>query len=1260
MITKAVVAYMSKSRATLPDTKSKLIYKPIHFFFNSVDSFKNSSMEFIKSVLKQIFSDERTRFVIQYLDIELDAFDDSKRKSESEDKLWQYLSTIVRLSRGIILQITIDALDEALRAPSLGAVSIIDRLRTLLSDDLHGQVRLLVTHRDKIVPGIAIEDDIARINVNNETTRSSVRGLIQSMVHSNLVKSSCPEHTKAHIEEKLFGLSQGNYLHATLAWQRFAQGVQHWTHSEISLGLRRLDDPSAGLISSYCRLLNGIDSAYRATARTAFAILQVCREKIEPRELAFLATFYEHLEWQRPVSFSQETILSLESRCLRFESFLVESCDYLVKKTKDGMIDYAHTSVKDLLTKTHTNLSSEDATTLSFYSTSFRDSHRLMARLCTSILQLEICCQSTWVKFTKEAYRRMELDNIETKVSAVTQQTTDETRDKDQLAEDMGLDIDRLTTERVENPQDILGQGRSNRKDPMRTSVVNMILAEATDVEQEHVRIRKTWITRGSMTPCFVYSILHWLNHYQEAYPGNYASIHSQEYVTLLTSQVGDVSHMLWIFLTRHGVPHYEWNQAASLKSYREKALLRLIARGDYPSLLRTLIDEGADPNHVTNLHLQAKDVQGEEHGISPLSWAIVCQRKESFHLLLRNEKLQVNRGAMHSPKPVHFGVCVAEAHYLEKLVQHPDCNVNVKDHEGTPLHLALRLKNHAAVAMILDQEYVDIWATDFHGQSVYSRAFTHGTWGSIFEKMFQVSKKNTRATVSEKIEGESQLFLAGTYGWTNVEEVILREDLTQLFLVDPITGMSPLIKTAYFGRREKVLWMLDRVPPTGFPIRRETDRFDLLHLCADQDWEDVVRMLQRKYGLPSLSSDHKGRTLLHWAIEYGWDLDQFDISKHRHLLDCPDRDGRTAMHLAVVARNMEAVKALTHRGAACFLKDNQGMTPAHLAADLGFREALLFFISMTQREYGRTRSGASLLHLLALWFDGAMVHEFVSSKKALIDVVDEDRCTPLHYAAMANNLSSIDALVRLGCSVNARNTSRRTPVQEAIRGGSVGAVLLLLKLGADYTAVDSFGQSCLLMSCRYNQDVTTFRFLELGCNIHARDMFGMTPLHRACTNGNVPLLMHLLRSGADWRKKNKAQRKPLELAVEKRSTSAVKAMVIWLWDHHKKSSSRKRLFNQALTLAICESCGASIEDVLRSYKAEFDQGFATEARQIYRAGSTHQPGVLQLVVIDNELRQRERDEHRRRGEDLFKGLDRRRRKQEVFRSHEGNVQLPP
>ncbi|KAK0715342.1 ankyrin repeat-containing domain protein, partial [Lasiosphaeris hirsuta] len=126
-------------------------------------------------------------------------------------------------------------------------------------------------------------------------------------------------------------------------------------------------------------------------------------------------------------------------------------------------------------------------------------------------------------------------------------------------------------------------------------------------------------------------------------------------------------------------------------------------------------------------------------------------------------------------------------------------------------------------------------------------------------------------------------------------------------------------------------------------------------------------------------------------------------------------------------------------------LKDKRGMTPGHLAAELGFQKALEYFIQLPQREFGRTRGGASLLHVISLWFGGLLVHNFVVTKKALVNVVDKQRRTPLHYACMANNLSAAEHLLRLGAMVNLRDENGRTPLHEAIRGNATDTALLLL-----------------------------------------------------------------------------------------------------------------------------------------------------------------------------------------------------------------------
>ncbi|KAI8256492.1 Ankyrin-3 [Colletotrichum sp. SAR 10_77] len=293
---------------------------------------------------------------------------------------------------------------------------------------------------------------------------------------------------------------------------------------------------------------------------------------------------------------------------------------------------------------------------------------------------------------------------------------------------------------------------------------------------------------------------------------------------------------------------------------------------------------------------------------------------------------------------------------------------------------------------------------------------------------------------------------------------------------------MHVLAHYAFLGCREKLLWIMDRLPNQRVSLRSEVDRYDLLHLCANQNWEDIVHMIQRKYRLQSLSSDHVGRTLLHWAAEYNWDIDKMDLSEYSRagIINNKDRDGLTVVHIAVTNRNITALEILVASGASYLQKDNAGMSPAHMAADQGYRAALDFFIGIHHADFGITRTGASLLHLIAPWANGAMIHRFVTSRKAAINInfVDRDRRTALHYAAIANNASAVEELVTLGCNINGRDNNGKSPIHEAIRGGGAETALLLLRLGADWRATDAFGQTCLHLSL----DTTVKSWCRASC----------------------------------------------------------------------------------------------------------------------------------------------------------------------------------
>lgn len=112
VLMESIVNYLAQ-RVQVSSTH--IIYKAVHFFFDVKNPYRNSSLAFIKSVLAQIIDDDETGFVFKYLD-RLDHY--KAKRFETEDELWAYLFTIIQKSRGIIFQLVIDGLDEALRGAS--------------------------------------------------------------------------------------------------------------------------------------------------------------------------------------------------------------------------------------------------------------------------------------------------------------------------------------------------------------------------------------------------------------------------------------------------------------------------------------------------------------------------------------------------------------------------------------------------------------------------------------------------------------------------------------------------------------------------------------------------------------------------------------------------------------------------------------------------------------------------------------------------------------------------------------------------------------------------------------------------------------------------------------------------------------------------------------------------------------------------------------------------------------------------------------
>jgi ankyrin repeat protein len=196
------------------------------------------------------------------------------------------------------------------------------------------------------------------------------------------------------------------------------------------------------------------------------------------------------------------------------------------------------------------------------------------------------------------------------------------------------------------------------------------------------------------------------------------------------------------------------------------------------------------------------------------------------------------------------------------------------------------------------------------------------------------------------------------------------------------------------------------------------------------------------------------------------------------------------------------------------------------------------------------------------------LIRALIESGRARATDRDDDRITPLHWAAINGRLGACAYLIQQGAEVNAVGGDLdATPLQWAARNGLVETIDLLIRHGADPHLFDTQGFNCLhsiahssnywalvYILCQpdiavderdrmdhtplhwavYQRDeVSTQILLKMGADPDAVGRDGLTSLHWAAFTGNKRCITQLLEAGADIRAKSGDGRTAYEIAAE-------------------------------------------------------------------------------------------------------------------------------
>ena len=140
---------------------------------------------------------------------------------------------------------------------------------------------------------------------------------------------------------------------------------------------------------------------------------------------------------------------------------------------------------------------------------------------------------------------------------------------------------------------------------------------------------------------------------------------------------------------------------------------------------------------------------------------------------------------------------------------------------------------------------------------------------------------------------------------------------------------------------------------------------------------------------------------------------------------------------------------------------------------------------------------------------------------------------TSIHRAVMRNSLGEVVEALSGGKTVDAVDEEKRTPLFYAAKDGNLLIIDELLRAKADVNAKDQALETPLHFAAREYQLEAAQRLVEAGADPNAQDCQGNTPLWRAVfeSRGRGGMITLLLSAGADKRLKNRHNSSSQDLA---------------------------------------------------------------------------------------------------------------------------------
>ncbi|CAH1368187.1 unnamed protein product [Tenebrio molitor] len=267
--------------------------------------------------------------------------------------------------------------------------------------------------------------------------------------------------------------------------------------------------------------------------------------------------------------------------------------------------------------------------------------------------------------------------------------------------------------------------------------------------------------------------------------------------------------------------------------------------------------------------------------------------------------------------------------------------------------------------------------------------------------------------------------------------------------------------------------------------------------------------------------------------------------------VNCSYKD-LTALDHAVGQNQLNLVQLLLQlisRGANPNQKDNNSVTPLHLASSQKFSELIKLLVNHGANVNSLNGNNQTPLHLSCQVgeMDDA---EFLIKSGARLDLVDESGKTPTEYAVGKvhkggfENGGVLKKLQKLGADLDLPDDDGFRLLHKASKAGDSDVVSYLLNSEVDVDSETREGLPPIFYAVYGNHKEIVLQLLEHSCKVNVQDSSGNTLLHIAVANGCQEIVKYLLKADCSVNDQNESGNTALHLAAKSSSYGSCKILL--------------------------------------------------------------------------------------------------------------------